>query len=187
MATDDTPDTPTPAKTAKEVALQEDRERDSIGVGLRAPPTDLGEQPRSGPTQEVALGGRLAALRERILKAKDVKRVAIDLSEWWPELDGQLFVTSMSAAERSRYEASMGFDASGNAKDLHNIQTKLAIRCLVDSEGNKIFGDDDVDLLAAKGAAPIQEIFEVAADLNGLTKDAIAKMEKNSEETTTDM
>lgn len=152
---------------------------------------DTPDTPESGPTQEAALGrepgGHLAALRERILKADDVKRVAIDLSEWWPDLDGELFVTSMSAAERSRYEASMGFDASGNAKDLHNIQTKLVLRCLVDATGSRIFGDDDVEILSSKGAAPIQEIFEAAADLNGLTKDAIGKIEKNSEATTTDM
>ena len=119
-------------------------------------------------------------LRDKILNSQDLKREPIELAKWWPELGGvKLFVQSMSAADRSRYEASMDFDAAGNARDRHNIQAKLAVRVLIDEDGNRIFGDDDLDAISAKNSGAIQHIFNVGADLNGLTLKALREQEKN--------
>lgn len=126
-------------------------------------------------------------LRDTILKSQDLKREPIELAKWWPELDGvKVFVQSMSAADRSRYEASMDFDPMGNARDRHNIQSKLAVRVLVDEDGNRIFGDDDLEVLSEKHSAAIQHIFNVGAELNGLTAASLKEMEKNSASAPTD-
>lgn len=125
-------------------------------------------------------------IREQILAQPDLAQVAVDLSEFWPGLDGQLYVRKMSATERSSYELSMDFSDEGTPRDRLNIQTKLAVRTLVTEDGQRIFGDDDLDLLADKNAEALQVIFEAAAEVNGLTKDSVRALEKNSSETTSD-
>lgn len=125
-------------------------------------------------------------IREQILAQPDLTQVPVDVSEFWSGLDDQLYVRKMSAAERSSYELSMDFNDEGTPQDRLNIQTKLAVRALVDKDGDRIFGDDDLDLLAAKNSEALQMIFEAAAEVNGLTKDSIRALEKNSSETTSD-
>lgn len=125
-------------------------------------------------------------IRHDILAQPDLTQVPVDVSKFWPGLDDQLYVRKMSAAERSSYELSMDFNDEGTPRDRLNIQTKLAVRALVDKDGDRIFGDDDLDLLAAKNSEALQVIFEAAAEVNGLTKDSVTALEKNSSETTSD-
>jgi len=126
------------------------------------------------------------SIRERILQYPDLRKVQIDLSDHWPDLKTPLFVKLMSAAERSAYELSMEFDTEGKPQARLNIQTKLAVRTLVDIDGERIFADDDLDELAGKSSEAVQVIFEAAAEINGLTKESIGALEKNSDETTSD-
>ena len=56
----------------------------------------------------------------------------------------------------------------------------------MDADGNRIFTDDDLELVAKKHSAAIQHIFNVGADMNGLTKASLAELEKNSESPPTD-
>lgn len=129
------------------------------------------------------------SIRERILQYPDLRKVEIDLSDHWPDLSEsgvRLFVKLMSAAERSAYELSMEFDSQGEPQARLNIQTKLAVRTLVDIDGERVFADDDLDELAAKSSEAVQVIFEAAAEINGLTKESIGALEKNSDSATSD-
>lgn len=127
------------------------------------------------------------AIRGALLASTALKRKAIDLSKWWPELAGvEIYIQSMSASDRSRYEASMDFDPMGNARDRHNIQAKLAVRVLVDAGGKRVFTDEDLEHVAELNSAAVQHIFNVGAELNGLTKESLAELEKNSESPPTD-
>lgn len=128
----------------------------------------------------------IATIRDRILQYPDLRKVEIDLSDHWPAVGEPLFVKLMSAAERSAYELSMDFDAEGKPQARLNIQTKLAVRTLVDIDGERVFADEDIDELAAKSSEAVQLIFEAAAEINGLTKESIGALEKNSEGTTSD-
>lgn len=103
--------------------------------------------------------------RDEILAADDITRELVPVPEW----GGEVFVKSMSGTERDNFEASIvtkrGNDAQVNLK---NIRAKLAAACLCDENGKRLFSDADIPVLAAKSAAALQRVFEVAQRLSGI-------------------
>ncbi len=116
--------------------------------------------------------------RALILAQPDLKRVPIDIEDW-PALKGQLYVRKMKASERSAFERSMDFDPRGNPRNIENLQTRLAILTLVTKDGDRIFSDEHLEELSGKSALAMQEIFSVAAELNGLTEAATEALAGN--------
>jgi len=117
-------------------------------------------------------------LRDQLLAQPDLKTVAVATPEW-PELDGQIYVRSLTAAERSHFEMSMDFDPHGNPRKTDNIQTRLAVLAMVTVEGDRIFEEGDVDALAKKSASALQKVFNAAAELNGLSDESTKAIAKN--------
>lgn len=117
-------------------------------------------------------------LRDHLLAQPDLKTVAVATPEW-PELDGQIYVRSLTAAERSHFEMSMDFDPHGNPRKTDNIQTRLAVLAMVTVEGDRIFEEGDVDALAKKSASALQKVFNAAAELNGLSDESTKAIAKN--------
>jgi hypothetical protein len=113
-------------------------------------------------------------LRAVILAADDLVKVPITLPAW---TDAPLFVRTMSGAERDTFEASI-LDKTGQT--LSNIRAKLAVRTLVDENGNRIFTDADAAALGDKSAAELQKVFNVARKLNKLSNDDVDELVKNS-------
>ncbi len=135
-------------------------------------------------TETEARSDGATKIRDQIVASQDLKREPIDLAEWWPEVAGvPLFIRTMSAGERSRYEETLDFDRTGVPRSKLNIQAKLGVRVLVTEDGDRVFGDDDVEVLASKNSEAVQTIFELGAKVNGMTKEALATLEKNSGET----
>lgn len=116
-------------------------------------------------------------LRAKILAQPDLKTVDVEVSEWGMTLK----VRSLTATERSGFERSMNFDPQGNPRNLENLQTRLAVLTVVNGDGERVFTDDDVEALAGKHAGALQKIFNAAAELNGLTKEAADALAGNSE------
>lgn len=117
-------------------------------------------------------------LRDQLLAQPDLKTVAVATPEW-PELDGQIYVRSLTAAERSHFEMSMDFDPHGNPRKTDNIQTRLAVLAMVTVHGDRIFEEGDVDALAKKSASALQKVFNAAAELNGLSDESTKAIAKN--------
>ena len=85
-------------------------------------------------------------------------RKPVELPEW----DGTFYVRSLTAAEMDEFAAAMESD------DRHG-RAALAVRVLVDEQGERLFADEDVERLSTtQSFSTLQKIWEVAAPLNGL-------------------
>ncbi len=102
------------------------------------------------------------------VQAPKVHRIEI------PGLGGHVWLKPMSAGERDRFE----IDHEANKK--HNFRARLAAASVCDEDGNLLFGPADIPALSALPATDFDPIIETAVKINGLTKDDIDELEKNS-------
>lgn len=116
--------------------------------------------------------------RADILNKSDLIREDVKVPEW----GGMVTLRALTGAERDAYEASMVLTEGGDRRaNMHNIRARLVARCLCDDEGNRLFSDDEIELLGAKSGAALARLFEVAKRLSGLSNEDIEDLEKNSE------
>lgn len=107
--------------------------------------------------------------RESILASDDLPREEVAIPEW----GGSVFVRTMTAGERDRFE---GW-SQGDKFD--RFRAKLAVLTVVDAEGRRLFSDDDVDALAAKSTKALDRIAEAAFRMNRFTKEDVEALAKN--------
>jgi hypothetical protein len=103
--------------------------------------------------------------RETILAAQDlpVKTVAV------PEWGGDVFVRSMTGAERDQYEQALMAARTPDGKvNIANVRARLMAFCAVDENGKRLFEDADIEALGAKSAAALDRVFAAASELNGI-------------------
>lgn len=110
-------------------------------------------------------------LRLQILQAEDRPRKAVPLPEWGL---GELYVATLSAADRDDYERW----AFGDERS--NYRAKLVCRALVDEHGQRVFTDEDATALGHKSAAVVSRLFDAAVKLNGLLQSDVEELAKNS-------
>jgi hypothetical protein len=111
--------------------------------------------------------------REAVLEANDLKSEAVPVPEW----GGAVSVRMLSAKDRDAFDQSL---TKGEQANMDNVRARFCVRCIVDEGGNRIFTDDDADVLGAKSAQAMNRVFAVAQRLNGMSKDAGEEIEKNS-------
>jgi hypothetical protein len=117
-----------------------------------------------------------ALTKEAILAADDLGREKVTVKEW----GGDVFVRAMTAAERDEWEAGLVSEPDGGAKArLRNLRARLAVLCVVDAAGNRLFGEGDADALGRKSAKALDRIFDVALRLNALGAKDVKELEKN--------
>lgn len=128
-------------------------------------------------------------LREQILAAEDFKLIKHEVKEWGIIV----WIKEMSSAERLEWQrGNVKIDAEGNwivddddtpmidyEKSAASMKTNLLVRCLVDEKSDRIFSDEDVTELSKKNARIIDELYEIAADLNKLSGKSAEESEKN--------
>jgi hypothetical protein len=115
--------------------------------------------------------------REQILEARDMRVEKVKVPEW----GGEVFVRSLTAAERDDFEGSIVTrDGSKLDFSIANIRAKLVARTVCDEAGNRIFTDADILLLGEKSAEPVDRIYDVAQRLSGLSDKDMEELEKNS-------
>ena len=118
-------------------------------------------------------------MRDDILAAKDLHREPISVPAWG--VSG-LYVREMTAAERDEYESFLIERRGPDEKlNIRNVRAKLVVMTLTDADGNRIFTDDDLDAVSAKGAKSIEAIVEKAMELNALRQKDVEALAKNSE------
>lgn len=122
------------------------------------------------------------SLRDQIFAAQDTTKEAVSVPEWGFETG--LFIKTLSARERDQWETSMVSIDMERRKvrkvNMTNMRARLVTLTLVDSDGKRIFGDDDADQLGEKSAAVIARLFDVAQRVNALSADEVKALEKNS-------
>jgi len=122
--------------------------------------------------------------KETIAGAKDLTFKDVKVPEW----DGSVRVRVLTAKEEDDYEESIiTMEESEGVRhitpNLTNAKAKLIARCLVDENGDPIFATvaEGEKVLGGKSASAINRIYRVAVKLNGLSKQDIEELVKNSE------
>jgi hypothetical protein len=108
--------------------------------------------------------------REQIVEASKAqlprRTVAI------PELGGDVNVRGMSGKELSLFNESL-FTGKGKKRKVVtvNIQAKMAVRCIEDADGHRLFTDDDAEWMGNMRADALGRIFKAIQELSGLGDD----------------
>lgn len=110
--------------------------------------------------------------RAQILATDDLKKERVDVPEW----GGFVYVTVLPGTEKDAFEASMVVDGKAS---LDNARAKLAMRCMVDEAGARLFADEDVDALGAKSGVALERVSTVAQRLNRMTDKDIEDLKGN--------
>jgi hypothetical protein len=112
-----------------------------------------------------------------ILTAIDLQTEDVEVPEW----GGAVRVRSFTGRERDAFEASMVRGEGRDRKvDLTNMRARLVGLTVIDETGQRLFTDDEVDLLGAKSGAALDRVFAVAQKLNGLSGADVEELSKNS-------
>lgn len=123
--------------------------------------------------------------RDALLAAAADKRTIEREKVYIKELGGVLIVQAMTGAERDRWERSIVTNAKGKRGieiNTENIRARLAVKCLVDEAGVRLFKDEDAEALGALSAAVLGRVYNVAQRLNGLSDGDIDELKKSSAE-----
>jgi hypothetical protein len=104
--------------------------------------------------------------KDDILKAADAAPEEVEVPEW----GGTVLVRGMTGKERDAFEMSLMTSGRGGRREVNpvNVRAKLAARCVVDDDGNRLFTDADAAELGEKSAAAVDRVYAVAARLSGM-------------------
>jgi hypothetical protein len=112
-----------------------------------------------------------------ILAAQDLQTEDVEVPEW----GGAVRVRCFTGRERDAFEASMVRGEGRDRKvDLTNMRARLVGLTVIDETGQRLFTDDEVDLLGAKSGAALDRVFAIAQKLNGLSGADVNELSKNS-------
>ncbi len=112
-----------------------------------------------------------------ILTANDLQTEDVEVPEW----GGAVRVRSFTGRERDAFESSMvRGDGKDRKVDLTNMRARLVGLTVIDETGQRLFTDEEVDLLGAKSGAALDRVFAVAQKLNGLSGADVEELSKNS-------
>jgi hypothetical protein len=115
--------------------------------------------------------------REAILKAEDLQGELVEVPEW----GGSVFVRCMTGTERDLFE-SEAYTVKGKSVEItrENFRARLLVRVLVNDVGARLFSDKDIVTLGAKSAKSLDRLFTVAMRVNGLSREDVEDLTKNS-------
>ncbi len=112
-----------------------------------------------------------------ILTANDLQTEDVEVPEW----GGAVRVRSFTGRERDAFESSMvRGDGRDRKVDLTNMRARLVGLTVIDETGQRLFTDEEVDLLGAKSGAALDRVFAIAQKLNGLSGADVEELSKNS-------
>lgn len=126
---------------------------------------------------------------EPIFLSKD-QIIALDdrvFENIWVERWGTFVrMKGLTAAQRDRYEASLVKESGQGKKkvtswQLENARARLVSLCLCDESGNRMFNDNEVQILSNKAADAIEPLFDAARRLSGMTEEDVEELLGNSE------
>lgn len=115
--------------------------------------------------------GQLTA--DAIRVADDTQTEDVPVPEWGQEGD-YVTVRGLTAIEKDQYDREIvKIDNRGNAKmgRLDNLRALLSVRCIVDSDGERMFRDSDARMLGEKSSLVVGRIWAVAARLSGMREE----------------
>ena len=119
----------------------------------------------------------MALNKEQILAIRDIKIEELFVPEW----DGSIYIKTMTAEERDKFEEAIFIKDSGKRKtDLSGLRAKMCAFVICDEEGNRLFSEAEVEALSKKSAAALTRIFEKSQELSATREGDLEEMIKNS-------
>lgn len=114
--------------------------------------------------------------RDDILNTDDLEKREVEVPRW----NGSVYVRELTGRERDAFENEI-LTGDPNDPDVNteNLRARLLVRTLCDEDGERLFGDDEMDELAGKSGAVLSQLFEEAQDLNGMTADDMEALTGN--------
>lgn len=116
----------------------------------------------------------MSLTREQILGADDRPKKKVATPEW----GGEVYVKTLSAAQREEWEKALVAKA--------DVRATMVAFAVCDEKGAALFSRDDVKALAEKSAPIIERIFDAAFALNRVSEADIVAAEKNSDPSLSD-
>lgn len=101
--------------------------------------------------------------REDILGSHDRSELELDVPTW-----GRIRIRELGAVEQ-KVLGRMWMEE----KPTMEIAVQAVALCVIDGEGNRVFSDDDLDLLAQKNHKHITAVFEEITRISSETEEAI--------------
>ena len=118
------------------------------------------------------------SIREKILEASDIKSETVFVPAW----DVTVEVRGMTGRQRGAFLQEV-LDKNGKM-DFQKMYPLLLIQSVFDPEtGAPVFMMGDLDALAGKSGAALEQVAQVAQRLSGLNPEATGEAEKNSSNT----
>lgn len=115
--------------------------------------------------------------RDAILQTSDIRKELVSVPEW----GGDVYVRSLTAAERDQFEASLIVQRGKQQEiNLKNARAKLAVLAICDEQGQRLFSDADLAEMGKKSAGALQRVWIVAQRLSGITDEDMEELTKNS-------
>ena len=115
----------------------------------------------------------MALKRDEILGANDVRHEEVDVPEW----GGTVLIAAMSGKARDAWEQSL-IGEKGKV-NIENVRARLVVYTAVDEQGDRIFTDQDIELLGRKSAAALERCSRVAQRLNRLSQQDLEEAKGN--------
>lgn len=93
---------------------------------------------------------------------------------------GEVFLRALSAAEFDRLMAGIKIQHGGEIQRKANWRAWLVSQVLCEEDGSRAFGDGEEAFLGQLPSGTVQFLYDRFCDMNGLGKDAVEELEKNS-------
>jgi hypothetical protein len=108
--------------------------------------------------------------KSRIVSAADTKLDTVNVPEW----GGEVCLKTLTGSERDSFEESY------SGEKMKNFRCRFLVLTLCDENGERLFADDEADVVGKKSALVINRLFEKAWQLNAFSDAAVDSLGKDS-------
>jgi hypothetical protein len=113
----------------------------------------------------------MALDRKSILAADDVRKEKTAVPEW----GGDVFLRVLTGTDRDRFEESY------SEQKMKAFRIRFLLLALCDEAGQRLFADDEGDVLGKKSSVVINRLFEAGWKLNAFTQEAVDALGEDSQ------
>jgi len=113
--------------------------------------------------------------KEQILGAKDLPIREIPVPEW----NGSVRMQTLSGKDRDSFEDTIQKRKTGQLIELKGLKVMLLSLTVIDEAGALMFSEADLVKLNEKSSKAINNLFEVATEMNGIGEEAVEELRKN--------
>lgn len=112
----------------------------------------------------------MAISKSRIVSANDTKLTTVNVPEW----GGEVCLKTLTGAERDAFEESY------SGEKMKNFRCRFLVLTLCDENGERMFADNEADVVGKKSSLVINRLFEKAWQLNAFSEAAVDALGKDS-------